>query len=135
MPPGLAPVVEPLSGGDLPEVEIIVGDPSKFESTTPSTTMGSTEADDSTGPYKSKVSTSVFEVIDGLLLCVEADIRRPRYFSVTKDALRDGEDLREVPGGSCSLLEGGLYPCLSKCASKGRRTIESIPNRVHEATL
>ncbi|XP_010908205.1 uncharacterized protein [Elaeis guineensis] len=58
VPPGLAPVVEPLSGGDLPEVEIIVGDPSKFESTTPSTTMGSTEADDSTGPYKSKVSTS-----------------------------------------------------------------------------
>ncbi|XP_026659881.1 uncharacterized protein LOC103705594 isoform X2 [Phoenix dactylifera] len=58
VPPGLAPVVEPLLEGDLPEVEIIVGDPSKFENTTPSTSVGSTEADDSTGRYKPKVSTS-----------------------------------------------------------------------------
>lgn len=57
VPPGLAPVVEPLLEGDFPEVEIIVGDPSKFENATPSTAMGSTEADDSTGLYKSEVST------------------------------------------------------------------------------
>lgn len=31
LPPGLAPAFEPLRDDDFPEVEIIVGDPSKFE--------------------------------------------------------------------------------------------------------
>jgi hypothetical protein len=36
-PPGLAPVFEPSSDEDFPEVEIIVGDPSKFGKSRPST--------------------------------------------------------------------------------------------------
>ena len=36
-PPGLAPAFEPLKDDDFPEVEIIIGDPSKFKKSQPST--------------------------------------------------------------------------------------------------
>lgn len=56
MPPGLAPVAEPLLDGEIPEVEIIVGDASKFEVTvTP--TKSSTIDSDNMDVYKPKVST------------------------------------------------------------------------------
>ncbi|CAD5165761.1 uncharacterized protein LOC135645838 [Musa acuminata AAA Group] len=56
-PPGLNPVVEPISEGDLPEVELIVGDPSKFGESTPSVTVNPEENDDNMVFYKPKVST------------------------------------------------------------------------------
>ncbi|URE34941.1 hypothetical protein MUK42_15709 [Musa troglodytarum] len=56
-PPGLAPVIEPISEGDLPEVELIVGDPSKFGESIPSVTVNPEENDDNMVFYKPKVST------------------------------------------------------------------------------
>lgn len=56
-PPGLNPVIEPISEGDLPEVELIVGDPSKFGESTPSVTVNPEENDDNMVFYKPKVST------------------------------------------------------------------------------
>ncbi|XP_077218430.1 cytochrome C oxidase subunit isoform X3 [Tasmannia lanceolata] len=58
LPPGLVPVSDPFPEGDLPEVEFIVGDTSKFEgamSSRPSIKLG--EEDDGSGLYKPKVST------------------------------------------------------------------------------
>ncbi|RWW57058.1 hypothetical protein BHE74_00036178 [Ensete ventricosum] len=57
LPPGLAPVIETISEGDLPEVELIVGDPSKFGESTPSVTVNPEENDDNVVFYKPKVST------------------------------------------------------------------------------
>ncbi|XP_072997436.1 uncharacterized protein [Typha latifolia] len=55
-PPGLVPVVESFLDGDVPEVELIVGDSSKFDDSTASTKMKS-EKDDNAVLYKPKVST------------------------------------------------------------------------------
>ncbi|XP_020591604.1 uncharacterized protein LOC110032349 isoform X1 [Phalaenopsis equestris] len=54
-PPGLVPLVGPLVEGDVQEVEIIVGDASKFEKTPRAST--SFEVVDNTVLYKPKVST------------------------------------------------------------------------------
>lgn len=55
LPPGLVPVSDPFPEGDLPDVEIIVGDTSKFEEATTSETKQNTE--DDSDIYKPKVST------------------------------------------------------------------------------
>ncbi|KAI0497517.1 hypothetical protein KFK09_020748 [Dendrobium nobile] len=54
-PPGLVTPVGPLLEGDVPEVEIIVGDVTKFERTPQASS--SSEVIDRTGLYKPKVST------------------------------------------------------------------------------
>ncbi|XP_050234248.1 uncharacterized protein LOC126682568 [Mercurialis annua] len=55
LPAGLVPLVDPFQGGDVPEVEIIVGDNSKFRDKTVS--MPKPSQDDSLDVYKPKVST------------------------------------------------------------------------------
>lgn len=55
LPPGLVPVSDPFSDGDLPEVEFIVGDTSYFEDTTASETTLPQEYDSEL--YKPKVSS------------------------------------------------------------------------------
>ncbi|EOY17619.1 Uncharacterized protein TCM_042398 isoform 3 [Theobroma cacao] len=55
LPAGLAPVSDPFPEGDLPDVEIIVGDTSKFGEATTSEEKQTTE--DSSEIYKPKVST------------------------------------------------------------------------------
>lgn len=55
LPAGLVPIADPFSVADLPEVEIIVGDSSKFDDATSSETKP-TQEDDSDF-YKPKVST------------------------------------------------------------------------------
>ncbi|GMY23392.1 cytochrome C oxidase subunit [Fagus crenata] len=55
LPPGLAPIADPFPVGDLPEVEFIVGDTSRFEDTT-SLKPELTQEDDS-DLYKPKVSS------------------------------------------------------------------------------
>lgn len=55
LPAGLVPVTDPFPEGDLPEVEIIVGDTSKFGYTTTSVPMSTQE--DNSDLYKPKVST------------------------------------------------------------------------------
>ncbi|KAJ8435590.1 hypothetical protein Cgig2_021744 [Carnegiea gigantea] len=56
LPAGLVPVADPFTEGDLPEVEIIVGDASKFGSSAASETKTSSE-EESPDLYKPKVST------------------------------------------------------------------------------
>jgi hypothetical protein len=79
-------------------------------------------------------STVSMEITESFLR-VEVDLhllcRRPPGVSGlgrTGDAFRDGAG---VANGSV----GASYPCLSRCASKGRLTTARIPNRVHEAML
>ena len=55
LPPGLVPSSDPFSGGDLPEVEIIVGDKSKFDATT--APQPKQDKEDEPELYKPKVST------------------------------------------------------------------------------
>ncbi|XVF24215.1 hypothetical protein REPUB_Repub13aG0108500 [Reevesia pubescens] len=55
LPPGLVPISDPFPEGDVPDVEIIVGDTSKFEEATTSETKQTTE--DNSEIYKPKVST------------------------------------------------------------------------------
>ncbi|XP_028192602.1 uncharacterized protein LOC114378242 [Glycine soja] len=56
LPPGLVPISEPFFDGDLPEVELIVGDTSKFDdATTPEPEQ--TNKEDEAELYKPKVST------------------------------------------------------------------------------
>ncbi|XP_059651949.1 uncharacterized protein LOC132299400 isoform X1 [Cornus florida] len=55
LPAGLVPVADPFSVGDLPEVEIIVGDTSKFDDATVSEPKPTQE--DNSDLYKPKVST------------------------------------------------------------------------------
>lgn len=55
--PGLAPVAEPLFNVDFPEVEIIVGDASKVQRTTPQKLNIGEEKEDTSNIYKPKVST------------------------------------------------------------------------------
>lgn len=52
LPAGLVPVVDPFLDGEFPEVEIIVGDTSKFKDATASTAVG-----ENPDLYKPKVST------------------------------------------------------------------------------
>lgn len=56
MPAGLVPLVDPFPDDDLPEVELIVGDTSKFGTTT-SPQPVSVEEDADSDLYKPKVST------------------------------------------------------------------------------
>ncbi|ONK63521.1 uncharacterized protein A4U43_C07F16080 [Asparagus officinalis] len=56
LPPGLAPPTEPLLDGQLPEVELIVGDASKLEVTTPEQKNSELDSDN-IDEYKPKVST------------------------------------------------------------------------------
>lgn len=56
MPPGLAPVVETFGDGEIPEVEIIVGDASNIGITSPQSQNSFVDADNS-DLYKPKVST------------------------------------------------------------------------------
>ncbi|KAL2988952.1 hypothetical protein AAZX31_11G112100 [Glycine max] len=56
LPPGLVPISEPYFDGDLPEVELIIGDTSKFDdATTPEPEQ--TNKEDEAELYKPKVST------------------------------------------------------------------------------
>ncbi|XP_010999594.1 PREDICTED: uncharacterized protein LOC105107388 isoform X4 [Populus euphratica] len=55
LPAGLVPITDPFSEGNLPDVEIIVGDTSKFED--PSTLTSKPTLDDNPDLYKPKVST------------------------------------------------------------------------------
>ncbi|XVE69516.1 hypothetical protein DITRI_Ditri09bG0158300 [Diplodiscus trichospermus] len=55
LPPGLVPVSDPFPEGDLPDVEIIVGDTSKFGEATTSEPKQNTE--DNSDIYRPKVST------------------------------------------------------------------------------
>ncbi|XP_022743540.1 uncharacterized protein LOC111294490 [Durio zibethinus] len=55
LPPGLVPISDPFPEGDLPDVEIIVGDTSKFGEATTSETKQTPE--DNSDFYKPKVST------------------------------------------------------------------------------
>ncbi|KAF2323783.1 hypothetical protein GH714_036900 [Hevea brasiliensis] len=55
LPPGLAPVIDPFPEGDLPEVEIIVGDTSKLGD--PTTSVPQSSQEDNLDLYKPKVST------------------------------------------------------------------------------
>ncbi|KAJ8573639.1 hypothetical protein K7X08_010150 [Anisodus acutangulus] len=55
LPAGLVPIVDPFSGGDLPDVEILVGDTSKFVDT--ETSKSNRMQEDDTNTYKPKVST------------------------------------------------------------------------------
>lgn len=47
--------------------------------------------------FKSIVSTSVFDMLDGVLLNVDAEMR-PWYVSVMKDAFSAGDERREGTG-------------------------------------
>ncbi|TVU19176.1 hypothetical protein EJB05_35313, partial [Eragrostis curvula] len=56
-PPGLAPIFEPSSNEDIPEVEIIIGDPSRFEKSRRSTEtqpVGDTESEKPSRPTTSE---------------------------------------------------------------------------------
>lgn len=55
LPAGLVPITDPFSEGNLPDVEIIVGDTSKFED--PSTLTSKPTQEDNPDLYKPKVST------------------------------------------------------------------------------
>ncbi|PHT59744.1 hypothetical protein CQW23_02107 [Capsicum baccatum] len=55
LPAGLVPIVDPFSGGDLPDVEILVGDTSKFADT--ETSKSNRIQEDDMNTYKPKVST------------------------------------------------------------------------------
>ncbi|KAE8669392.1 receptor protein kinase CLAVATA1-like [Hibiscus syriacus] len=77
LPPGLVPISDPFPEGDLPDVEIIVGDTSKFEEATTPDVKQNTEED---SVYKPKVSTwGVF----------------PRRGNISKTALKDGDSLMD----------------------------------------
>lgn len=55
LPAGLVPIVDPFTGGDLPDVEILVGDASKFADT--ETSKSNRIQEDDMNTYKPKVST------------------------------------------------------------------------------
>ncbi|XP_065868438.1 uncharacterized protein [Euphorbia lathyris] len=57
LPPGLMPPMDTFSVGDLPEVEIIVGDSSNFDDPTISPSKPGQEEEDNPDLYKPKVST------------------------------------------------------------------------------
>ena len=58
IPAGLVPTIDPYFGGDSPEVEIIVGDMSKFGPSTSTSSEPNLDTDDeNSGLYKPKVST------------------------------------------------------------------------------
>lgn len=58
LPPGLVPIVDSFPVGDLPEVEIIVGDKNKFEEIeTAAATKPEQVGDENSDVYKPKVST------------------------------------------------------------------------------
>lgn len=56
LPPGLVPPVDPFAGGDLPDVEILIGDTSKFADGTASSEPMPTQ-DEKSDIYKPRVST------------------------------------------------------------------------------
>lgn len=56
LPPGLVPVSDPFLEGDYPEVEILVGDASKFGNVAPSSNPIA-PAEDDEELYKPKVTT------------------------------------------------------------------------------
>ena len=84
--------------------------------------------------FKSSVSTSVLDALDGVLHCVEND--RPLLYPVdTVESLRVGDVLRETLGVVIGVEAGGVYLQLIRCASNGRLTTDSMPNNAHDANL
>ncbi|RDY01320.1 hypothetical protein CR513_15364, partial [Mucuna pruriens] len=57
LPPGLVPISDPFFDSDLPEVELIVGDTSKFDDATAPESEQTKEDEDEAELYKPKVST------------------------------------------------------------------------------
>lgn len=60
LPPGLVPTVDPFAGGNLPDVEILIGDISKFAEGTASSSSSSEPVpiqNEKSEIYKPKVST------------------------------------------------------------------------------
>lgn len=57
VPAGLVPLSDPFPGGDAPDVEIIVGDTSKFEEGMVAKPEATQQDDDKAEFYKPKVST------------------------------------------------------------------------------
>ncbi|CAA6663538.1 unnamed protein product [Spirodela intermedia] len=94
IPAGLVPTVDPSIGGDLPEVEIIVGDMSKFESSASATSeLSSNGSDENAGLYKPKVSTwGVFPRPSNISKAV---FHKPCFFGGGKN-IRPGEVLEST---------------------------------------
>nr|CAB3461650.1 unnamed protein product [Digitaria exilis] len=107
-PPGLAPAFEPLTNDDFPEVEIIVGDPSKFEKSQLSTeiqpvddkeskdSQSTSDMNEANKVEKAPPSTVIEQEQD------EDDVYRPtvrswgmfpRPQNISKAALREGDEM------------------------------------------
>uniref|UniRef100_A0A0A9CV44 Uncharacterized protein n=1 Tax=Arundo donax TaxID=35708 RepID=A0A0A9CV44_ARUDO len=131
-PPGLAPVVEPLSDDDFPEVEIIIGDPSKFEKTRRSTeiqpvddreseeTSRSTTSEPNKDDKVEKAPPSTAEPEDD----ENADIYKPTVRSW--GMFPRPQNISKAYGGGRNIRLGGETQSAEEKAAKDKRTKELI---------
>ncbi|KAL2328992.1 hypothetical protein Fmac_022419 [Flemingia macrophylla] len=102
LPPGLVPISEPFFDGDLPGVELIVGDTSKFDKATDPEPEHTKE--DEAELYKPKVSTwSVFprpgnisKTFGGGRVIRPGEVLEIEEEKAVKEALKDGDLLMNV---------------------------------------
>ncbi|KAF8719931.1 hypothetical protein HU200_024697 [Digitaria exilis] len=129
-PPGLAPAFEPLTNDDFPEVEIIVGDPSKFEKSQLSTeiqpvddkeskdSQSTSDMNEANKVEKAPPSTVIEQEQD------EDDVYRPTVRSW--GMFPRPQNISKAYGGGRNIRLGGETQSAEEKAAKDKRTKELI---------
>ncbi|CAD6333964.1 unnamed protein product [Miscanthus lutarioriparius] len=129
LPPGLAPAFEPLRDDDFPEVEIIVGDPSKFEKSPRPTEIqpvDDTEAEETSQSSTTKPNESDKVAPPSTVLEPEEDedVYRPTVRSW--GMFPRPQNISKAYGGGRNIRLGGETLSAEEKAAKDKRTKELI---------
>uniref|UniRef100_K3Z7J5 Uncharacterized protein n=1 Tax=Setaria italica TaxID=4555 RepID=K3Z7J5_SETIT len=128
-PPGLAPAFEPLTDNDFPEVEIIIGDRSKFEKSRGSTGIqpaDDRESEDSQSTSETNEADKVDKAPPSTVIEPEEDedVYRPTVRSW--GMFPRPQNISKAYGGGRNIRLGGETQSAEEKAAKDKRTKELI---------
>ncbi|PVH62464.1 hypothetical protein PAHAL_3G300800 [Panicum hallii] len=128
-PPGMAPAFEPLKDDDFPEVEIIIGDPSRFKKSQPSTEIqpvDDRESENSQSTSETNETDKVEKAPPSTVIEPEEDedVYRPTVRSW--GMFPRPQNISKAYGGGRNIRLGGETQSAEEKAAKDKRTKELI---------
>ncbi|CAN6347051.1 unnamed protein product [Urochloa humidicola] len=128
-PPGLAPAFDPLTDDDFPEVEIIIGDPSRFDKSPRSTEIqpvDDRESEDSQSTSETTEADKVEKAPPSTVIEPEEDedVYRPAVRSW--GMFPRPQNISKAYGGGRNIKLGGEIQSAEEKAAKDKRTKELI---------
>ncbi|CAL4893295.1 unnamed protein product [Urochloa decumbens] len=130
-PPGLAPSVDPLTDDDLPEVEIIIGDPSRFDKSHRSTEIqrvDGTESEDSQSTCETNEADKVEKAPPSSVIEPEKDEDEDVYKPTVRSwgMFPRPQNISKAYGGGRNIQLGGETQSAEEKAAKDKHTKELI---------